>query len=216
MDCEALRDERIGVLYGEADPQTLRRVEEHHALCAACREEMAALRALRRSLSAWKIPERQRPRGTARGLYRLAAAAVILLALGGALGLSGAEVRFEKGPLSVRLGRGGADAATRLAAHERRQRPELEALQAPIPLAALPQDEALLQKMKGMIRESETRQAAQLQASLLDLGERTERQRRYDLARVSAGLSYLEGKTGQQVARTTELVGYVLEAAEKR
>jgi glycosyltransferase involved in cell wall biosynthesis len=46
--------------------------------------------------------------------------------------------------------------------------------------------------------------------------ERAEAQRRYDLARVSAGLSYLDGKTGQQVARTTELMGYVLQASQKR
>ena len=30
------------------------------------------------------------------------------------------------------------------------------------------------------------------------------------------GLSYLDGKNGQNVARTTELMGYVLEAAQKR
>jgi hypothetical protein len=40
-----------------------------------------------------------------------------------------------------------------------------------------------------------------------------EAQRRVDLARVAAGLSYLDGRHGQQLARTNELMGYVLEAA---
>jgi hypothetical protein len=34
-----------------------------------------------------------------------------------------------------------------------------------------------------------------------------------DLARVAAGLSYLDGQHGQQIARTNELMGYVLGAA---
>ena len=33
-----------------------------------------------------------------------------------------------------------------------------------------------------------------------------------DLARVAAGLSYLDGQYGQQVARTNELMSYVLDA----
>jgi hypothetical protein len=36
-----------------------------------------------------------------------------------------------------------------------------------------------------------------------------------DLARVAAGLSYLDGRHGQQLARTNELMGYVLEAASQ-
>jgi hypothetical protein len=33
---------------------------------------------------------------------------------------------------------------------------------------------------------------------------------------VSAGFSYLEGRTGLQVARTTELMGHVLQASQKK
>jgi hypothetical protein len=37
------------------------------------------------------------------------------------------------------------------------------------------------------------------------------------MARVAASLSYLDGRHGQQLARTNELMGYVLEAsAQKR
>ena len=71
-------------------------------------------------------------------------------------------------------------------------------------------------RVQDLIRQSELRQAAALNASLSDFSERTDAQRRYDLARVSAGLSYLDGKTGQTVARTTELMGYVLQASQKK
>jgi hypothetical protein len=67
-----------------------------------------------------------------------------------------------------------------------------------------------------MIHESEAREAERLNASMSEFGERSAAQRRYDLARVSAGLSYLDGKNGQAVARTTELMGYMLQAAQKR
>ena len=33
---------------------------------------------------------------------------------------------------------------------------------------------------------------------------------------MSAGLSYLEGKTGLQDARTTELMGHVLQASQEK
>ena len=55
-----------------------------------------------------------------------------------------------------------------------------------------------------------------LSASLTDLTARAETQRRLDMARVSAGLSYLDGRTGQQVARTTELMGYLLQASQQK
>jgi uncharacterized protein (DUF2336 family) len=48
---------------------------------------------------------------------------------------------------------------------------------------------------------------------LADWHERSETQRRYDLARVAASLSYMEGQNGQHMARTTELVGYMLDAS---
>jgi hypothetical protein len=67
-----------------------------------------------------------------------------------------------------------------------------------------------------MVRQSEARQDARFSARLAAFGEEAETQRRYDLARVSAGLSYLEGKTGQDVVRTTELMGYVLQASQQK
>jgi hypothetical protein len=216
MECSVLRDERLDVLYGEADPATRARVEEHLAACSTCREEMAALRVLRGQLAAWEVPKgvrktvRLRP---AQGF--LAAAAILLLAVGAAFGLSGSEVRYERGELAFRLGGGDKDLRRLLAEQDARHHGEIQALQSSI--SAAPRAEpALLPQVEEMIQKSEARQGELLRTSLAEWNAKKDAQRRYDMARISAGLSYLDGKNGQHVARTTELMGYVLEAAQKR
>lgn len=225
MDCAIVRDEMMEVLYAEATPETARRVDEHLAICATCREEMASLRHVRRDLAAWKLPPLTRSAHPGRSrrpsLVPLAAAAGFALALGAGFALSGSELRLEDGRFAFRLGR-GADATRELASAEERHRREIEELRSQLASAVRPltasasAEPASVEQFQAMLRESEERQARRLESSLRDLSARTETQRRYDLARVSAGLSYLDGKTGQHVARTTELMGYVLQAAEKK
>jgi hypothetical protein len=223
MNCESSREDLLAVLYGEADAAVHARFDAHQAGCATCRDELHALRSLRGTLAAWKLPElaAPRPRAVWAGWRALAAAAGLLLALGGALGLSGAELQYARGGLSVRLGRPAPETQAPPAEQESRYARALAALEARVAPASGPQagpgdDALLLERVAALIRESEARQAQRLNASLRDLGQQSEAQRRYDLARISAGFSYLEGKTGQQVARTTELMGYMLEASQKR
>jgi hypothetical protein len=224
MECEAFRDDQLDVLYGEADAATARRVSEHHAVCAACRDEMASLRRVRRDLTAWTLPEGVAPRPSAapRAAGWLAAAAAVLAALGAGLVLSGSELRTEKGGLALRLGPERSDVEALLARQEARHRAEIAALRRELQPAAhaagpgAPSDEALLRRVEDMLRQSEARQDALFSARLAAFGERAETQRRYDLAQVSAGLSYLEGKTAQDVVRTTELMGYVLQASQQK
>jgi len=224
MECEGFRDDRLDVLYGEADADTARRVDAHHEVCASCREEMAALRRVRRDLAAWELPKAvvPRPAPARRAWTGLAAAAALVVATGAGLVLSGAEVRRDPGALTLRWRPAGADLQALLARQEERHRAELAALRAELlPAAGAPAarsavDEALLRRAQQLVRESEARQEARWTAQLAAFGERQETQRRYDLARVSAGLSYLEGKTGQDVVRTTELMGYVLQASQKK
>lgn len=233
MDCTSFRDQMLDVLYGETDALTALRVAEHQASCPTCREEMEALRRVRGRLAAWDLPDlppvgrpaasRFARTGPRRAWLGLAAAAALVLSAGTALGLSGSELRFEDGRVAFRLGRaGGQDFDRLLVEQEARHRAEIEALRAEIgqlPARAVParvSDDDLLRRVAALIEESEVRQARAVQASLADLRVRTEAQRRYDLARVSAGLSYLDGKTGQDVARATELMGYVLQASQKR
>jgi hypothetical protein len=226
MECRILRDERLDVLYGEADSATQKRVEEHLAVCETCREESAALVSLRQDLRSWGLPTmagapvRTFPR---RLLRALPAAAAVLLAAGGAFGLAGSEVRYEDGRLSVRIGRAeSADYRQALAAQEARLLEREKELQDEIQsLRTAAAEEPkhpreILARVEQMIHDSELRQAQQVQASLVRLDQRTEAQRRYDLARVAASLAYLDGRSGQQVARTTELMGYVLEASHNK
>lgn len=219
MQCETFRDDMLSVIYGEADAATAARFEGHRAACAACAEELTTLRRLRRTLSAWNVPDRARPRaawGPWRAGRGLAAAAGLVLALGGGLSLWGAHFQYTRGPFAVSLGRSAEDLRAVLAEQERRHREELAALETRLTPASPHDDATLLARVEAMIRDAEARQALALNASLREFGEQSEIQRRYDLARVSAGLSYLEGKTGQQVARTTELMGYVLQASQKK
>jgi hypothetical protein len=219
MQCEKLREDLLDVLYDEASTETRRRVEVHVTQCPACRNELDSLRQLRRRLSAWKVPgplrQPVRPAPN-RGLRLLAAAAVLLVSLGAALGLSGSELRFEDGRVAFRLGRGPAALEHQLAQQEQRHREQIAALGAALERRGPSAERELLREVEEMIRASEGRQALLLSAGLAELRESTEAQRRYDLARVSASLSYLDGRTGRQLARTSELMGYMLQASEKR
>ncbi len=219
MDCdkvedEALQADKLDVLYGEADVESRGRLDAHLLVCAACREEMAALRGLRRDLRAWRVPA-ARPAFTPRGVVVprwLAAAAVLLVGFTVALGATGyASVR-----------RSLAAQEARAAETDRHHLEAVRALQAALerPRGAGPDAAALLAGLDARIderlRASETKQAERLDLRLADWEERAEAQRRMDMARVAAGLSYLDGRHGQQLARTNELVGYVLEASQKR
>jgi anti-sigma factor RsiW len=203
----------MDVLYGEADAAVRARVGEHLAACPACREEMARLRALRRDLGAWRLPV-ARPSFTPRGVVLprwLAAAAVLLLGFGAALGVTG----------YVSLRRALVAQEARADELERQQREAVRALAATRETRPATLDAAALlasvdARIDEKLRANESRQGERLSQHLVDWEERAEAQRRIDLARVAASLSYLDGRHGQQLARTNELMGYVLEASQKR
>ena len=219
MDCERVGDEglqadKMDALYGEADAAARARVEAHLAGCAACREEMAALRGVRRDLRAWALPA-ARPSFTPRGVVLprwLAAAAVLIFLFGAALGVTG----------YVSLRRALVAQQARAAEAERRHQEEVRVLQGSLARApAAPLEAATIlagldARIDERLRASESRQGERLEQRLADWGERAEAQRRVDMARVAASLSYLDGRHGQQLARTNELMGYVLEASQKR
>ena len=219
MDCERIGDEglqadKMDVLHGEADVETRARLEAHLQGCAACREEMAALRGVRRDLGAWRLPA-ARPAFTPRGVVLprgLAAAAVLLLGFGATLGIAGYA--------SLRKALVAQEA--RAAESDRQHREAVRALEAALerPRAEAPDTAALLAGLDARIddrlRASEARQGERLDLRLADWQQRAEAQRRVDLARVAASLSYLDGRHGQQLARTNELMGYVLDVSQKR
>ncbi len=216
MTCENFRNDLVAVLYEEeADATTLERFRNHAQACGGCSEELAALRGVRASLGAWRVP----PRATTivmrhwqppRWAWTLAAAASLVIALGASLRLAGAEVRFDAGPLSFAVG-GDASAAEQLIAeYDTRHRAELGQLKTSLaPVVSGPE---LLCQVQQMIRTSESRQLEMLDAAWEDFTLRREAQRRVDMAQVSAGLTYLDRRTGEQA----ELIGYVLDSARER
>jgi len=86
----------------------------------------------------------------------------------------------------------------------------------PVPLDTAALLASLDARIDERLRANESRQGERLEQRLVDWEERAEAQRRVDMARVAASLSYLDGRHGQQLARTNELMGYVLEASQKR
>jgi len=210
MDCErhedeALRDGMMEVLYGEADAAVRARVEAHLAGCPACREEMSALRAVRRDLAAWKQPAPARPSFTPRGVllpHWMAAAALLLLGFGATLGATG----------YVSLRRALAAQEARAAQLERQQRETARALDAQALVASLDA------RIDARLRANESRQGELVRQALAGWEDRAEAQRRVDMARVAASLSYLDGRHGEQLARTNALMNYVLasQASQKR
>jgi anti-sigma factor RsiW len=91
------RERLIDYLYDESDPPERAAVEAHLAHCAACRDEVGALRSVRHDLLAWSVPEQEplwRPmpaplpvgRWQMSSAWGLAAAAAVLFLAG----LSGA------------------------------------------------------------------------------------------------------------------------------
>lgn len=215
MQCSRIQDEELSaqkmeLLYGEADAEVRARVEAHLSECAACREEMASFARLRQDLRAWTIDEGRSslavPSRSWPGWLGLAAAC--LLGLGVGLALVG----------YVSLRHDLATQQARAVERERRYQQEIATLRARLDARpALPDQGRLMARVdetleKG-VRESELRQRQHLQAAFTRWTDEMEARRRLDLARVAAGLSYLDGQQGEQLARTNELMGYVLEAA---
>lgn len=215
MTCESFREDLVSVLYDdEADTATKKRFGVHAEACPSCQEELAALRTVRASLAAWQLPARPSPIvmrhwQPPRWAWTLAAAASLVIALGAALRLSGAQVRFDSGPLSFAVGEDPRTAEQLIAEYDARHRAELRNL-ATSP-ASINQPE-VLSRVQQMIRTSESRQLEMLDAAWEDFAVRSEAQRRMDLARVSAGLTYLDRRTGEHA----ELIGYVLDNAQER
>jgi len=218
MQCHALRDEdKIDRLYGEADAETARKVAEHLTTCAACREEMTGLREARKHLAAWGLPAEPRPR-RALPAWALPAAAAVLLALAGVVVLRGAEVSFDEGRFSARLGSSDREVRRLLAEQEARHTREMETLRASLarPATVSPASAVSLGDVERIVRDAEARADERYAARFQQVTDRAEAQRRLDLARVSASLSYLEGRTGQHLARTNELMNEMLQASYQR
>src|SRR5690606_34044804 len=121
MCTEDTRELLVGYLYDELNDADRRTFDAHLTACAACRDELAALRATRDDLLAWAPPEcrdlpstwavepvpamHSRLRAWAPA-FGLAAAAMLLLAVSAAV--ANVEIRYGADGLVVRTGRGAS------------------------------------------------------------------------------------------------------------
>ncbi len=86
------RDEFVPYVFGEAEPETRRRLRQHLAECAECRDEVERWKESLSRLDAWKLPRPAACAGVFQPLLRWAAAG----AMAGALMLAGfAAGRFS-------------------------------------------------------------------------------------------------------------------------
>jgi hypothetical protein len=219
MDCSSFRDDMMDVLYGEADAETDARFEAHRSACASCRDEILSLANVRQNLQSWSVEARPAPRRFARlGWRPLAAAAAVIVAFSTGLLVAKTEVQMRDGAVVVRYApssTGDADLKQELERYMAEQRAEIQSVKSAMssPQGATPGETVFLRRVQDMIRESEARQAMLLQTGLTEIGQRAEAQRRYDLARISQGFSYLESKTGADVAKTNELMSHILKVS---
>jgi hypothetical protein len=224
MDCSGFRDDLMDVLYGEASAEAAERFAVHVSTCSPCQEELASLRGVRHDLQAWGEP---RPRARILPFVRIpamrsmAAAAAVVLAFGTGI-LVSRTMQVRPGEIAFSW-RGGPSSEVReqLAKYEATHDAEIQALKAQLvstqpgggPAAPAGEETVNMRRVLELIQESEARQTMLLQTSLNQLGEHTEAQRRYDLAQIAAGLSYLESKTGADIARTNKAMSEVLKVA---
>ena len=94
------REKLIGYLYDEVDANQRRAVETHLSTCETCTEELRGFRSVRQDLLAWDVPQHDsvwKPFVTARPqpiwrqmpAWAMAAAAMLVFAIGGAGGFAG-------------------------------------------------------------------------------------------------------------------------------
>ncbi len=245
------RERLVGVLYDDASPEERERVEQHLASCDPCRRELEELHDVRNQLLVWSPPAdgidlavvpAHQARGPSRWMptWGLAAAAVILLAVGAAV--ANLEVRVGQGQLVIRTGWSTPASApapapaagvssepwrTELAAAEGRLRADIDARQRAAFRAAgtvnasdgSMNSEELDRRMRALrrlVEESEAKQQRELALRMAQLTRELETQRRGDLGRIERGLGQLEGTAGAEAAQQRELLNYLVRVSQRR
>lgn len=75
---------------------------------------------------------------------------------------------------------------------------------------------ALVKQVEGLIEASERRQQRELAFRLAQAMQDVDTQRRSDMVRIENGLGQIEGLTGQEVARQSRLINYLMRTSQER
>jgi|CXWL01.1.fsa_nt_gi hypothetical protein len=147
LNCEALRDDIIALLYDDGELAERSRARDHLAACVPCRMEYADLKGVRKTLGGWTLPVAASipaPRGLA---YRfppgLVAAAGIVLGIG--LAVAGRSV-FSPAPSSSTIVAESAPSSSQ---------------QAPLVSAAAPQFVSY-DELQNILKSQESRYQAEI------------------------------------------------------
>jgi len=231
----------VSFLYDEIDSRSKREFQNHLATCADCRDELAELGATRAQIASWTPPdadlgfrivrEAESPRRRWFGwspAWGLAAAAVLLLAIGAAI--ANLDIRYGSDGLVVRTGwNHSGDLAEESAATDvtpvdwkaqaegldRRLR-ELERTlsgrqSSPVQNAStsgLSED-----RVREIVGQSETRQQRAFAARLTDLTREFDARRQLDLAAIDQGLTRLQNTSGAEVRQYREVLNRMVRQA---
>lgn len=169
------------------------------------------------------------------------AAAVALFATGVGLGAMRAGSAGTSSTTPAAGSAAGAVSARDLAALEARLRVELDGLRETAPVSgsgravavasttgdgearrsegsgrASAGDEALLQQVRALIRESERRQQQELTLRAAEVIRDVDAQRRGDLARIERTFGQMEGTTGAQVEQQRQLLNYLMRVSQRQ
>jgi hypothetical protein len=234
-------------VYGESDPAERAAVEAHLAICAACASELASLGATRSALASWAPPATElgfriisdRPVESGAGAEVLrpsrwwqrplpawaqAAAAIVIFAAGGLLGMRAGRTDTAVAPAPV-VASAPASAPTAtvsaqdLAALEQRLRREMTALRTAStaqPAALVATDEQVLGRVRALLEASERRQEQQMALRLSQVLRDVDMQRRMDLARIEQTFGRMEGLTGAELLQQREAINYLRRVSTQR
>jgi hypothetical protein len=231
----------VGYLYDEQEPAERAALAAHLLICNRCAKDVAALRETRAELAAWTPPHVQlgfrlasdqpppanvlRPvRWWSRPMPAWAQAAAAVLIFSAGLGL-GAVRAGTTGRAADTAASAPAAAATvspgDLAALEQRLRAEMKQLTPSVVPTASATDTsrehaALLQEVKGLVRESEERQQRELALRTAAVVRDFDTQRRGDLARIEQTFGRMEGTTGVQVEQQRQVLNYLMRVAQRQ
>jgi hypothetical protein len=227
----------VSFLYDEIDSASKREFQKHLATCVDCRDELAELGDTRAQIATWTPPDAELGFRIVREAespkrrwfqwspaWGLAAAAVVLLAIGAAI--ANLDIRYGTDGLVVRTGwnhsvdlaqQSGATNVTpvdwkaeadqldrRLRELERTMSRDGSAIRNASTSAT--SNDALLQRVRDIVGQSETRQQRAFAARLTELTGEFDARRQLDLATIDQGMTRLQNTSGAELRQYRELV----------
>lgn len=236
LNCEAMRDDIMSLLYDDGELAERSRAREHLAQCVACRAEYAELKNVRKELGGWSLPVTafEAPVGKTVRWFPTGLAAAAGLVLGIGVSMLARNVLTPAPSAPATAGAAHTPAARfvsydelqeLLQTQESRHQAEIADLRQSLvrvsepeapPASALKSvsnvSPAVIEKL---LRESEARQAQMVEARLAGMRTQVDLQRQYDMAQIAAGLAYIDSRTGADAARTSELMKNLVRVTAK-